>query len=75
MKTKYKFIHFVETEDLSLDIPKMYECINNKSKTVLGYIAHYTVWHEYVFSQADSGIVFNSSCLLDIVDFLNQLNE
>ncbi len=78
MSTKYKFIHFVESEIemLKQHLPhKSYECRNNNSKDTLGYLIYYKAWKQYIFSQSKQGCMFNSSCLLDIVDFLNQLNE
>ena len=77
MKTKYKYIYFIE---MSLDMSdnktiRAYECRNNKSNDILGYIYWYPNWRDFVFTQADSRVIFNSSCLLDIVDFIKQIKK
>lgn len=71
MKTKYKFIYFEETEAF---FKKAYWIKNNKSKGVIGAITWYEVWHQYVFDPHYEGAIFSESCLLDIIDFLKQLN-
>lgn len=77
-KTKYKYIFF---EQSSLDVESKestvpaWTCRNIKSNEILGYAYYYHVWKQWVFTQADSSIVFSESCLLDIVNFLQQLNK
>jgi hypothetical protein len=66
MKTKYKYIHF--TKKLS-----DWGCFNNKSNTLLGTIEWYPRWNQYCFVPNGKNIIFNSTCLLDIVDFIKQL--
>jgi hypothetical protein len=73
MKTKYKYIHFIGTEEVC-NGKKVWHCLNNKSKKVLSIIFYYSDWKEYCFTQADSNIVFNNGCLADTIDFINQLN-
>ncbi len=77
MKTKYKYIHFVKMDGTFPDKNErwIYNIINNSSKTTLGSIFYYYKWKQYVFEQESEGIVFNKSCLLDIIDFINQLSE
>lgn len=73
MKTKYKFIHFSKLE---IQNGRMtYKCENNKTDAVLAYIYYYPKWKQYVFTQADAEIIFNNGCLIDIVDFINQLSD
>ena len=67
MKTKYKFIHFVEFKD------GLWLCKNNKSNDELGYLEFYSRWKQWTF-RATAMAVFNSTCLDDISDFLKQLN-
>jgi len=71
LKTKYKYISFVKSEHPGIE----YNCINNKSKAVLAYIFYYKKWKEYCFSQAEQGVIFNDGCLLDLVNFIQQLNK
>ena len=82
MKTKYKFIHFVDTTVLLDEAQKkqvggksMFECRNNKSFQTLGGVAYYPQWRQFVFYAASKDCVFNNSCLADIQDFLNQCNK
>lgn len=71
MKIKYKYIHFEKLGEYGKH--SQYACYNNKSNGMLGGISYYIKWRQFVFyPQADT--IFNSSCLLDIVDFLDQLN-
>ena len=71
MKTKYRFIHFVETT--WGDKIKSYHCYNNKSQTKLGLIEYYTTWKQYVF-ESYAGNIFSQDCLADIIDFMKQLS-
>lgn len=71
MKTSYKYISFVESSEPGI----AYNCINNRSKSVLAYIFYYKQWKEYCFSQANQGMIFNDGCLMDIVNFIQQLNK
>lgn len=75
MKTKYKYIHFVEAEGENKTVSgkTAYECKNNKTKTTLAIIFWYQPWKEYCFTQADSNVIFNDGCLIDTIDFIRQL--
>lgn len=77
MKTKYKYIHFVEAEGENKIIAgkATYECKNNKTKSTLAIIFWYKPWKEYCFTQADSNVIFNDGCLADTIDFIRQLNQ
>ena len=70
MKTKYKFIHFQEYKKEG----KAYTIHNNKSGIAMGAVFYYTVWKQFVVEFVED-CVFNNQCLLDIADFLRQLNE
>ena len=72
MKTKYKYIFF--EEDRKFDNKPLYICRNNKSKSELAMIFYYATWKQYCFTQSGSDIVLSQDCLLDIADFLKQLN-
>lgn len=78
IKTQYEFIEFVKIDQK----PKtaVYECRNLKSNLVLGIVRWYGAWRQYCFEPTgdvcahDFGsVVFNASCLLDIVAFIKQL--
>jgi len=68
MRTTYKYIRF-----LKLDREYQYDILNNNNDTLLGHIFWYRPWHQWVFTQAKENMVFSKSCLLDIIDFINQL--
>lgn len=70
MKTRYRFIHFVEwpgTDGVHWD------CVNNKSAVVLGSCSYYPTWRQWTFSQAGPDCVFSADCLQDIASFMGQL--
>jgi len=71
IEAKYKFIHFEEGE---LDNHKVWNCINNSKGTLLGYLFH-GPWNGYVWTQAEANVIFSRSCLLDIADFISQLEK
>ena len=70
MKTTYKYIHF---EQATLD--RVWNCINNKHKIVLGVVSYYLPWKQYVFNALYSDDVFSQDCLEDIIDFMKQLDK
>lgn len=74
MKTNYKYIHFVETEELC-NGKTVWDCKNNRSKDILAKIFYYKPWKEYCFSQYENNIIFNNGCLTDTIDFIKQLNS
>lgn len=71
MKTKYQYITFYPYQDSGL----VWEIKNNKSGTTLGYVQYYQQWKQYVFTQADQGIIFSVDCLQDIIHFISQLKN
>lgn len=71
MKTKYKFIHFEEIKEG--EYKGIWQCKNNKSNAVLGHVSCYKQWKEYIFAQYEQEAIFSKGCLLDIVDFMDQL--
>lgn len=77
MKTKYKYIHFTEAEGENKTVAgkTAYECKNNKSETTLAIIFWYQPWKQYCFTQADSNVIFNNTCLSDIIDFIGQISS
>jgi len=67
IKTKYKYIEF---ERLNEDY---YLCTNRKSRDDLGFVDYFERWKEYQFNP-ESDFAFTVGCLLDIADFIKQLN-
>lgn len=71
MKTKYKYIEFVKENEASI----FWLCNNIKDKSNLCIIEYYGVWRQWIMCDVTQGTVFNSTCLLDIANFLKQLND
>ncbi len=68
LKTKYKYIHFDET------VKGTWYCYNNSSEGDLGRATYYKRWKQWVM-EFEGDMVFNNQCLIDIADFLTQLNK
>jgi hypothetical protein len=67
MKTKYKYIEFIQDG-------KNWRCDNHKYQQVLGWVSYYARWKEWEFMpEPDTG--YTIVCLRDITDFLDQLNK
>ena len=69
---KYKYITIRTNGEFS-NKPK-YKIINNKSKKIIGILFYYVPWHQYVFTQYKENQIFNNSCLLDIVNFIDNIS-
>ncbi len=70
MKTRYKFIHFVEITDKFGAL--VWSCRNNYSNGRLGEIRWYSAWRQYVFEPTCFAI-YSVGCLKDINLFIEQL--
>jgi hypothetical protein len=70
-KTIYKFLKF---EEGIVDTINCWKCMNKKSGAILACIQWYPKWKEHIWSQYIPDAIFNNTCLLDIADFLTQLN-
>lgn len=66
MKTKYKFIHFVEVTS------NWWGCYNNRTKVHLGTVELFSEQYEFAGMR---GAWFTAGCLRDIADFMDQLKE
>ena len=71
MKTKYQFIHF--SNDGEYNGKPAWNCLNNRSKSLLGIVVWYPSWNQYIFSQSTESVVWSKGCLLDVIDFMGQL--
>jgi len=75
MKQYYKHIHFTQ---MGRRCWVCYSNIHNEygACSSLGSINYYPAWKQYCFySTPISDIILSQSCLLDIADFLEQVNE
>ena len=72
MKTRYKFIHFVEVVDM-YDQPILWSCRNNQSKEELGEVKWYSAWKQFCYFPT-AWAVYSVSCFEDINDFMRILS-
>ena len=72
MKNKYKHIHFVEADTELFKEEPYWRCKNNHDGFTLGIVEMYPTWNKYVF-EPTANVVFDTSCLLDIIHFMEQL--
>jgi len=66
---KYKFVTIRQNGDEVFEGKAVYRVYNNRRGDQLAILSYYKPWKQYVFSSHD-GIVFNDSCLRDILDFI-----
>jgi len=67
---KYKYITISQTDtDEMFGKHPVYTIFNNRGHDVLGSLTYYQPWKQYVASFT-ARAVFNNSCLLDILDFM-----
>lgn len=71
LKTRYKFVHFMQTGAQYSGRPMWY-CLNNRTFAELAFLAWYPTWKQWVM-QANSDAVFSADCLADIQHFIGQL--
>ena len=70
MKTHYDYIHFEHVEDK----PKtsVWRCLNSRGNQELGLVKWHTPWRTYCYFPTVQA-VYNTGCLNDICDFIEQL--
>ena len=75
MKTKYKFIYFenVKWEEDGHQRTGWY-CFS-KGGDLIARIAFYPRWKKHVFSTKNEDVIFDASCLKDVIHFLEQLDK
>lgn len=69
LKKQYEYIHFVEIEQKPKT--KVYSC-RNSDCFELGKVLFYPAFRKYSFCP-EGGTVFDTKCLVDIIDFIGQL--
>lgn len=72
MKTKYEYIHFIQIADTGKTT--IWSIGNNRTLGFLGQVRWNSRWRSYCFFPT-SDTVFDKSCLLDVVDFINRLTK
>ena len=73
MKTRFKFIHFVEAGPDARWDGRYWSCRNNKSAAELGIVFSYSPWKQNVFQQTEQAAIFSADCLRDIAAFMEGL--
>ncbi len=71
MKTEYKHIFFEQDEEICCGKPT-FNCVSNKDGDILGVVHFYRPWKKVVFEGWPEA-VFDTSCLKDIINFMEQL--
>jgi hypothetical protein len=75
MKTEYKYIYFnlhpIQSPGRKT---KVWLCCNKSTDIVLAEIKWWPAWRQYCLLP-ESYMIFNKGCLLDIIDFFDQLNK
>lgn len=75
MIKEYKHIKFLMLElNRETNPPTLKYLCANKSQEDLGLVQWYEPWKQYCYFDKVEGI-YSQSCLLDIADFLSQLNN
>jgi len=70
-KTDYKFICFEELEVKTKT--KSFMVKNKMTGYLLGRVKWYALWRKYCFFVDYGDLVFDTGCLADIQDFINNL--
>ena len=70
MKTEYRHIRFVKATIL-VHGKDVWRCINKQGEELCD-VSYYPKWKKYV-DDREPGMCFDSSCLRDLADFMDQL--
>ena len=70
MRIRYKYIHFAMLEKKQKT--SVWSCRNNASDYELGRVEWYYPWRQYCFFPSGDSL-FNKGCMLDIIDFMENL--
>ena len=73
MKTKYKYIHFVEVTVSGKT--KEWDCRANSNNDWLAGVAWYPQWKKYCVMASNEYAVFSADCLRDMADLLEKVNK
>lgn len=68
----YRFIVIEQRGSEVFSGRPVYRIFNRRSGAQLGILSYYSPWKEYVFSSRED-CVFNRSCLLDVLNFLDRV--
>jgi hypothetical protein len=71
---KYKYITIKQINEELFEKRPVYRIFNNKSNEQIGILSFYKSWKEYVFSSKEE-CVFNSGCLRDVLDFIDNITK
>lgn len=68
---KYKFMTIKAEPGEAFGGKPVYHITNNKTGVLLGMIFYYKAWKSFVFRAKDDDCIFDTKCLLDIIDFID----
>lgn len=71
LKTKYQYLQFIKKENHLLG---KWVVINHKYKQTLGEVEYNYRWKTWEF-YPEEGTGYDVTCLIDMIDFLKQLNS
>ena len=70
METRYEYVGFEHVEDKTKT--SVWSCKNNNSADELGLVKWYSAWRRYCYFPTIQA-VYSKGCVVDIVDFIDQL--
>jgi len=74
MKTRYRFIHFIDWPTLTQSPKgKNWDCVNRKTSCVIGTCSYCKLSRKWLFVQNQPYYAFNANDLADISRFMGQL--
>lgn len=69
------YLKFTEMKDNNRKTKQFY-ISNTVNEVVIGYIVFFPQWRKYIFTPEErTPAIYDSKCLLEIVDFLNKINQ
>jgi hypothetical protein len=76
MKCNFDYIHFEFREYSKSGKTKVFACLNNRNKNILGWIRWFPRWRQYCFfPEHEIDVLFSSGCLDVISTFIKTLME
>lgn len=69
------YLSFIEMKD-DKRITKQFYIFNVASGVIIGYIVFFPQWRKYVLVPEErTKVIFDSKCLLEIIKFLDKVNQ
>ena len=68
-----KYLKYVEINNTGKT--KKFEIYNKNSNELLGKVYWYAHWRKYIFSPSPKELIFDVTCMFDIINFIDNLME